>query len=59
MADMVVEGALIVELKCVEHLGAEHTAQCLNYLQASGIARCLLLNFRRRKVEYKRVVLGY
>jgi GxxExxY protein len=35
-ADVLVEGALVVELKCVERLGNEHTAQCLNYLKASG-----------------------
>ena len=32
---------LLVELKCVERFGTEHTAQCLNYLQASGRTLCL------------------
>lgn len=36
-ADLVVEGRVIVELKCVERLGKEHLAQCLNYLKASGL----------------------
>ena len=31
-ADLLVEDALVVELKCAEHLANEHTAQCLNYL---------------------------
>ena len=35
--DLVVEGSLLGELKCVERLGAAHTAQCVNYLKASGI----------------------
>src|SRR6266545_4487356 len=35
-ADILVENALVVELKCVERLASEHTAQCLNYLRASG-----------------------
>src|SRR4030081_2372002 len=35
-ADLLVEDVLVVELKCVERLGIEHTAQCLNYLRASG-----------------------
>src|SRR5271165_4716653 len=34
-ADIVVEGALVVELKCVERLTNEHMAQCLNYLRVS------------------------
>jgi pentose-5-phosphate-3-epimerase len=34
----------------------EHTAQCLNYLRASGRSVCLLVNFQRPKVEWKRIV---
>ena len=57
--DILVEGALLVELKCVERLGNEQTAQCLNYLKASGMELCLLVNFQRSQVEVRRVVLGY
>jgi GxxExxY protein len=35
-ADLLVEDVLVVELKCAERLANEHTAQCLNYLRASG-----------------------
>src|ERR1035438_2025437 len=49
--DILVEDVLMVELKCVERLGNEHTAQCLNYLRASGLGVCLLVNFQRAKVE--------
>jgi GxxExxY protein len=55
-ADFLVEDVLLLELKCVEHLAIEHTAQCLNYLRASGRTLCLLVNFQRPKVEWKRVV---
>lgn len=58
-ADILVEGALAIDLKCVERLASEHTAQCLIYLRASGRTVCLLVNFQRPKVEWKRVVLGY
>jgi GxxExxY protein len=58
-ADILVEKEPIVELKCVERLANEHTAQCLNYLRASGRTACLLVNFQRPKVEWKRIVLGY
>ena len=57
-ADIVVEDVLVVELKCVERLGNEHTAQCLHYLRASGRRTCLLVNFQKPKVEWKRIVLG-
>jgi GxxExxY protein len=58
-ADILVEDALVVELKCAERLAAEHTAQCLNYLRASGRTVCLLVNFHKPKVEWKRIVLGF
>jgi GxxExxY protein len=57
-ADIVVEEVVVVELKCVERLGNEHAAQCLNYLRASGMRVCLLVNFQRPKVEWKRILLG-
>ncbi|HEX4807965.1 MAG TPA: GxxExxY protein [Bryobacteraceae bacterium] len=57
-ADILVEDHLVVELKCAERLANEHAAQCLNYLQASGRKLCLLVNFQKSKVEWKRIVLG-
>jgi len=58
-ADMLVENVLVVELKCVERLNQEHTAQCLNYLRASGCSVCLLVNFQRPKAEWRRIVHRY
>jgi len=55
-ADLVVEGRLLVEVKCVEHFSNEHLAQCINYLKASGLHLALLINFHRPKVEWKRIV---
>jgi len=59
IADIIVEDVLVVELKCVERLGNEHTAQCINYLRASGRTVCLLINFQKPKVEWKRIVKGF
>ena len=58
-ADILVVDVLVIELKCVERLSNEHTAQCLNYLRASGRTLCLLVNFQKPKVEWKRIVLGF
>jgi GxxExxY protein len=55
--DILVEDTLMIELKCVERLANEHLAQCLNYLRASGRPICLLVNFQRPKVEWKRIIL--
>jgi GxxExxY protein len=56
IADILVEGALIVEIKCVESLCAEHMAQCINYLKATGCHLALLVNFQHPKVQWQRVV---
>ena len=56
VADIVVGGQLIVELKCAETLSSEHMAQCINYLKASGLKLALLINFQHPKVEWKRII---
>jgi len=55
--DLLVEDVLLVELKCAERFSDEHLAQCLNYLRASGLRLCLLVNFQKDRVEWKRVAL--
>ena len=55
-ADLVVNGSVIVELKAVKMFDNVHYAQCLNYLKATGLQICLLLNFGVPKVEIKRFV---
>jgi GxxExxY protein len=57
-ADLVVEDAVVVELKAVKALDSVHTAQCINYLKASGLRLCLLLNFGKPRVEVHRVANG-
>ena len=56
-ADILVENALVIELKCAESLTNEHLAQCLNYLKASNLKLCLLINFQKSKVEWRRILL--
>ena len=58
-ADILVEDVLVVELKCVDRLANEHTAQCLNYLRASNLGLCLLVNFQKSKVEWQRIIQGF
>lgn len=38
-----------------EKILPEHQAQTINYLKASGVFVGLLVNFGKRKVEYKRL----
>ena len=55
-ADMLIEQALLVELKCVEALRDEHLAQCLNYLAAANLPLGLVFNFQNSRVEFRRVI---
>jgi GxxExxY protein len=55
-ADVLVEGCVILELKAVQALNDVHVAQCMNYLKATGLPICLLLNFGRPRVEVKRII---
>jgi len=54
-ADLVVEQAVIVELKCCDVLAREHQAQLFNYLKVSQLPVGLLVNFRRGKLTWKRL----
>ena len=52
-ADLVCYGNIVVELKSVEKLKAEHTAQLLNYLKATGMPMGILINFGEKPLRYK------
>jgi GxxExxY protein len=54
--DLFVEGSVMVKLKAVASLDASHRAQGLNYLSATGLPLCLLINFGRPRIEIKRLV---
>ena len=54
-ADLVVNQTVIVELKCCDKLTSEHQAQVFNYLQVSSQPIGLLVNFKHRKLEWKRL----
>ena len=56
--ELLVEGVLLVELKTVKELADVHRVQCIDYLKATGMPLCLLLNFGRPRLEIKRVVSG-
>jgi GxxExxY protein len=55
-ADILVGGEILIELKVARALDDVHSAQCLNYLKATGKRVCLLINFAKPKVEIRRLV---
>ena len=53
---LLVENAVIVEIKAVTGLHAVHRQQCLNYLRATGHHVCLLLDSGQPRLEVRRLV---
>jgi len=56
IADFVVENKLIVEIKSVSALNANHQAQAMHYLAATGYRLALLLNFGTSSLQQRRVI---
>ena len=56
IAGLLIEQAVAVELKAVRAMDNVHRAQCMNYLKASNLRLCLLLNFGRPRLEIHRLV---
>jgi GxxExxY protein len=58
--DLLVEGLVVVEVKCVDTIHPVHEAQLLSYLRLSGKNVGLLINFHvaRLKDGIKRMVDG-
>ena len=55
--DIVVEGAVLVEIKAMPELDSRSVGQLLNYLKVAGGGVGLLLNFGRRP-EFTRRIVG-
>jgi GxxExxY protein len=57
IADLIVEDAIIIELKALDKISEIHKAQTLNYLKATNYRLALLINFGKWRLEYHRLVL--
>ena len=57
MADLIVENMVLIELKHADGIHPMHVAQCLNYLRATKLKTCLLLNFGTTRLGIKRLSL--
>jgi GxxExxY protein len=54
LADLLVEGTLILELKTAKNLAPEHEAQILGYLKSARLEHGLLINFGSYKFEIRK-----
>ncbi|HBY08502.1 MAG TPA: GxxExxY protein [Chloroflexi bacterium] len=52
-ADLLVEENILIELKAVANLDSAHIAQALNYLRATGLETCLLINFGKPRIQVR------
>ena len=53
--DVLVEGQVIVELKCVDAFSKAHYAQVRSYLKATQLDIALLINFSQDRADFRRI----
>ena len=54
--DLVINNAIIIELKAVSEILPIHQAQLISYLKATDYKLGILINFGSKSLEYKRLV---
>lgn len=56
--DLIAFGSMIVDPKVIEVITDHERGQMLNYLRITGLKVGLILNCRRAKLEWERIVLS-
>lgn len=57
IADFIVYGKILMEIKAINHLSSLEESQLLNYLEVSKLKLGLLVNFGAESLQWKRMVL--
>ncbi len=55
--DLIAFESVVVDTKVIDRITDHEIGQMLNYLKLSGLKVGLIINFKRAKLEWKRVVL--
>lgn len=55
--DLIVFGALVVDAKVIDAITDHERGQMINYLRVTGCKVGLILNFKRAKLEWERIIL--
>ncbi len=55
--DLIVDDKVIVETKVIDHISDHEIGQMLNYLKITGVKIGLIINFKKARLEWKRVIL--
>lgn len=56
IADFVIDGKIILEIKAVKAIDDAHKAQAINYLAATGFELAIVLNFGESSLKQERLV---
>jgi GxxExxY protein len=55
--DLILFSAIVVDTKVVDSITDHERGQMLDYLKITGLTVGLILNFKRAKLEWERIVL--
>src|SRR5258708_11894585 len=55
--DLIVHGMIIIEPKVIDRISDHERGRMINYLRTTGFPVGLILNFRRAKLEWERIIL--
>jgi GxxExxY protein len=56
-ADFIVFDEIILEIKTTKAIGDEHIAQTLNYINLSWNKLGIIVNFKNKSLEHKRIII--
>jgi GxxExxY protein len=54
--DLIVFHKIVVDVKVIDRITNHEVGQILNYLKITGLKLGIILNFRRAKLEWKRII---
>lgn len=57
--DLIVHNLVVVDTKVIDRITDHEVGQMLNYLKITGLPVGLILNFKRSRLEWKRVINQY
>ena len=57
--DLIVFNSIVLDTKVIDAITDHERGQMLNYLQITGLKVGVILNFKRAKLEWERIVLSH
>ena len=55
--DLIVNSSVVVDAKVIDHISDHERGQMLNYLRITKLRVGLIINFKKPKLEWERIVL--